>query len=489
MQRWEKRSSGQCAVVRLQGQVQTPTKKKSTSTHNITTSELPEPVPSLDEPMANNVSSYDMFSLAGQAKPIMLPVKLQDNLIQMELDTGAALSIIGEATYQEIFGKDHQLDSTNITLRLYNGQELLVLGTTDVQVKYEGQTATLPLVVVQGAGASLFRRNWLDHICVNLGAVHLLQARPKFEHLMKQHAPLFSDKWGLLKVTTAKIYVPIDARPRFFKPRRVLYSLKEKVEQELDHLQEDGTIEPVTYAEWAALIVPILKADGKIRICSDYRVTVNQVATPDIYPLPQIEDFFASLSSGMIFSKLDLHYAYQQVEVDEMYHDQYDKRIVSISSLTFGISAAPAIFQRLMETLLQHLPHVAVYLDDILVTGVDKDDHRAKLDKVMSQLKLAGLTLRQSKCVFGASSIEYLGHVIDADGLHPSPEKVRAIINAPEPTSNAELRSCLGLLNYYNKFLPNLSMLRIPGHLTTGLHSSKQRNSCSHPHSWSTMIA
>ena len=106
------------------GQVQTPTKKKSTSTHNITASESPEPVPSLNEPTANNVSSYDMFSLPGQAKPIMLPVKLQDNLIQMELDTGAALSIIGEATYQEIFRKDHQLDSTNITLQLYNGQEL-----------------------------------------------------------------------------------------------------------------------------------------------------------------------------------------------------------------------------------------------------------------------------------------------------------------------------------------------------------------------------
>ena len=105
--------------------------------------------------------------------------------------------------------------------------------------------------------------------------------------------------------------------------------------------------------------------------------------------------------------------------------------------LPFGISAAPAIFQRLMETLLQDLPHVAVYLDDILVTGVDYDDHTAKLDKVMSRLKLAGLTLRQSKCVFGASSIEYLGHVIDADGLHPSPEKVRAITNAPEPTSTA----------------------------------------------------
>lgn len=115
-----------------------------------------------------------------------------------------------------------------------------------------------------------------------------------------------------------------------------------------------------------------------------------------------------------------------------------------------------------MESLLQDLPHTAVYIDDILVTGSSEDDHLANLDKVMTRLESAGLTLRQSKCVFGASSIEYLGHVINADGLQPSVEKVRAIQNAPEPRSITELKSFLGLLNYYNKFLPNLSSVLFP---------------------------
>ena len=103
------------------------------------------------------------------------------------------------------------------------------------------------------------------------------------------------------------------------------------------------------------------------------------------------------------------------------------KGLFQFERLPFGVSAAPAIFQRIMESLLQDLPRVTVYLDDILVAGVNEEDHLANLDRVMARLESAGLTLKKSKCLFGLSSIEYLGHIIDADGLHPSSNKVRAI--------------------------------------------------------------
>ena len=111
-----------------------------------------------------------------------------------------------------------------------------------------------------------------------------------------------------------------------------------------------------------------------------------------------------------------------------------------------------------MDSLVQGLPRVSAYLDDILVSGVE-EDHLNNLDKVLQRIESAGMTLKKSRCVF---AIEYLGHIIDKNGLHPSPENVKAIAEAPTPTNVTELKSFLGLINYYNKFLSNLSMFLSP---------------------------
>ena len=110
-----------------------------------------------------------------------------------------------------------------------------------------------------------------------------------------------------------------------------------------------------------------------------------------------------------------------------------------------------------MENILQGIPHVTVYLDDILITGADDQSHLTKLSTVLARLEQAGLRLKLSKCTFMAPSVVYLGHTIDAQGLHPTADKVNAIRNAPALTNVTELRAYLGLLTYYGKFLPQLS--------------------------------
>lgn len=157
------------------------------------------------------------------------------------------------------------------------------------------------------------------------------------------------------------------------------------------------------------------------------------------YPIPKLEDF-EKLSGAEKFSKLDLSHAYQQVILDEV-----SKRFVTINThkglfqvnrLPFGVSSCPAIFQRLMESLVAGIPNVAAYLDDILLTGRSDQERLATLNQVLSRLQ----------------------------GLHPLPKKVSAIQKAPAPTNVTELRSYLGLLNYYNRFLPNLATLLAPLH-------------------------
>ena len=253
-----------------------------------------------------------------------------------------------------------------------------------------------------------------------------------------------------------------------------LTALRDKVTRELDRLERLGIIEPVQFADWAAPIVPIVKQDGTVRICGDYKVTVNKAAKVDSYPLPRVEDLLASIGHGEKFTKLDLAHAYLQIPLEEE-SKQYvvintQKGLYKYNCLPFGIASAPAIFQRTMEGILQGIPNVSVYIEDILLTGETEASHLETLALVLDRLEAAGLKLKKVKCEFMKDSVEYLGHTISARGIQPTKEKIRAVAEAPAPQTVTQLRSFLGLINYYGKILPQLSSTLAP------LYSLLQKN-------------
>ncbi len=192
-----------------------------------------------------------------------------------------------------------------------------------------------------------------------------------------------------------------DATPTFCKARKVPYALREKVENELNRLEANGIIEPVKFSNWAAPVVPVLKPDGSIRICGDYKLTVNKAAKLDPYPLPKIEDLFARLAGGKKFTKLDIAHAYQQIPLDEESKDSVTinthKGLFRYNRLPFGVHSAPAIFQRAMEGLLRDIPSTVVYIDDILVTGETEEEHLQNIDKVLTRLGEENLILKKGK--------------------------------------------------------------------------------------------
>ena len=263
-----------------------------------------------------------------------------------------------------------------------------------------------------------------------------------------------------------KLNVDSNATPKFFKARSVPLALKGKVEAELDKLESMGIISPVQFSKWAAPIVPVLKHNGAVRICGDYKVTINQASLVDTYPLPRIDELLANLSGGKYFSKLDMSQAYLQLPLDKQSREYVTvntpKGLYEYNRLPFGVSSAPSIFQRTMENLLQGIKGVSVYIDDILISGSTVEEHLQTLDKVLERLNNAGLRLNKYKCFFLRSWIKYLGHIIDKDGLHPTKEKVQAIREAPTPRNVGELRSFFGIINYYSRFLPNLSSKLAP---------------------------
>ena len=132
--------------------------------------------------------------------------------------------------------------------------------------------------------------------------------------------------------------------------------------------------------------------------------------------------------------------------------------------LPFGVSSAPAVFQKAMDMILQGLPQVICYLDDILVTGSTPQEHLQNLAVVLERLSQHGIRLKEKKCSFIQDSVDYLGHHIDAQGIHTYPSKVEAITKAPAPNNVTQLRSFLGMVNYYGKFLHNLSSQLHPLH-------------------------
>ena len=273
---------------------------------------------------------------------------------------------------------------------------------------------------------------------------------------------------SFLKITPieAKLVVSETAVPRFHRPRPVPYALKPFVEQELDRLQKSGVLEPINYSDWAAPIVTVPKRDRQVRICGDYKVTVNPFLDVDQYPLPRPEDLFATLAGGKYFTTLDLSHAYNQVVLDSDSQSfltiNTHHGLFHYKRLPFGVASAPSLFQKTMDIIFQGMDGVICYLDDILISGRTEAEHLDTLQRVLKKFREHGIRAKKTKCSFMKSSVQYLGHVIDADGLHPVDSKLKAIVDAPTPRNVVELRSFLGLLNYYGRFIPNLAMLIHP---------------------------
>ena len=263
--------------------------------------------------------SYEMFNIRGtQGQPYRVTVQLNNCNLEMEIDTGASLSIISDETYQSFWTSQPkpELQPTTVKLHTYTQESITVLGSITVDVAYKGQSKTLSLLVVAGQGPSLLGRNWLKELQLDWQELYQInQSKDALQALLQKHKTVFKEELGEAVGITAKLHVSTNIKPYFCRARPT--TCTEEQDRTRARLQDQKVIELVQMSEWVAPIVPVLKPDGSIRLCGDYKLTVNKVAKPDVYPLPRIEELFATLAGGKGFTKLDLAHAYQQIPLEQ----------------------------------------------------------------------------------------------------------------------------------------------------------------------------
>jgi transposase InsO family protein len=252
---------------------------------------------------------------------------------------------------------------------------------------------------------------------------------------------------------------PVVSKFRRLDPERLAAARKE-----FDAMLKAGIVRR-SQSGWSSPLHMVRKKDGGWRPCGDFR-RLNVITAADKYPLPNMADLSARLAGCSLFTKLDLQKGYLQVPVAAA--DVPKTAVITPFGLfefvrmPFGLKNAGMTFQRLMDSILNGLPFVFVYLDDILVASPCEESHRRHVAEVLRILQRNGLVINSSKCVFGATAVEFLGHSVTAAGISPLADRVAAIRRFPRPNTVRELQSFLGLINFYRRFVKAAAQILLP---------------------------
>lgn len=313
----------------------------------------------------------------------------------------------------------------------------------------------------------------------------------KTREFLSHWTHLFSDgPTDIGKTNLLKHSIKLTDNTPFKEPyRRIPPGMFAEVRQHVQEMLDVEAIRP-SQSPYSSNIVLVRKKDGSLRFCIDYR-KLNSRTIKDAYNLPRIDDTIDRLVGSKYFSKLDLTSSYWQVELEE---EDKEKTAFSVSGIGhfecnrmgFGLTNAPATFQRLMERCMGelNLRDCLVFLDDILIFSKTFDEHLDRLTAVFERLEKHCLKLKAKKCEFLKKSVTYLGHVVSDVGVATDPEKTKAITTWPVPYNIKTLRTFLGFAGYYRRYVQNYSKIVKPLNDLLKGHSTQKGKPKGKPPDW-----
>ena len=391
----------------------------------------------------NNTDFYENIEINGNKK------------IYFQLDTGSPINILPYKELKSLGLKKEQLNKTKKILSSYTKDKLKPLGTVRLTAKYKKRQAMMTFYVVDLQQIPL-----LSHkACVELNLIKRIH-----KTTIEEFCPEIKNTTGIMSITV-QLDIDETAEPVVHGPRPQPKALLPAIKEKLLEMESEGFIEKVTEpTDWVSSMA-VSQRNGKIRICLDPS-NVNKAIKRSIYPMKTVEQVMSQLSGAKYFSTLDAKSGYCQLPLDEKssYLTVFNTPLGRFRwlRLPFGIKSAPEIYQRTMDTMLEGIDGATAIMDDIIIASSTLEEHDKIIETVLQRATNWNVKLNMEECKLRQTSIKYVGHIITDKGVKPDHEKVRAVMEMPEPKSKEDIGRFLGFITYLGKFIPKLSEVDNP---------------------------
>ena len=431
-----------------------------------------------EEQMEEDNDVYYAFCTTEDKGPITMELSIADKLVNVIVDSGASCNLMSSSTFELLTGGGStQLKPCNKRIYAYSSKQALdIQGSCQFNICVP-ETNVCKLAyfcIVPGDAPTLLGRKISESLGILRVGVHVVNNTDiNGTHVKSDKKAIFKAKYpkvfeglGKLKGFQLKLHIDSDIKPAAQPLRKIPFSRRQKVKEKLVQLEGLDVLEKVeTPTSWINPLVAIEKPSGDIRICLDM-CQANRAILREKHPVPTVEETLQEISNAKLFSKLDLNMAFHQIELAPESRDittfAAPSGLYRYKRLLFGANMATEKFQNLIWQVLKDCPGTYNIHDDILVVGRNEDEHDHNLDTALRKLEESGLTLNYDKCIMGASSMAYMGDILSAGGLQLSEKRIEAIIDAPAPRSQFEVRSFLGSVQFCAKFIPQFATISAP---------------------------